>query len=330
MGHHYPNSTCTLGVQGFSKKPELQLITIQDATWVQATIACLSSFQKRRFEWVSSSLANMQYSYWTKGHANGAPWGVSCQYPLVEGGFCLVQSVGARAARSLSNSTHSQEKLWRKDRSGLFVGVISGHLLQPVGFNLEKFKKQSWGLKRRKTLSDLFIPTLMLQLEFLEALEVETWGFFLWGLLIPAPLSPNASAEGSPPPQVKGDHSSCLLPCPWPWSFVLFCLFVCFSTFIYFNFFNFWLCWVFVAARGLSLVAASRGYSSLWCTGSSLQWLLLLLSKGSRRAGFNRVASGLSSCGLRALERRLSSCGAQAQLLRGMWNLPIRAEDLVT
>ena len=29
----------------------------------------------------------------------------------------------------------------------------------------------------------------------------------------------------------------------------------------------FWPRWVFVAVRGLSLVAASRGYSSLWCTG---------------------------------------------------------------
>ena len=31
----------------------------------------------------------------------------------------------------------------------------------------------------------------------------------------------------------------------------------------------FWLRWVFVAARGLSLVAASGGYSSLWCVGFS-------------------------------------------------------------
>ena len=31
----------------------------------------------------------------------------------------------------------------------------------------------------------------------------------------------------------------------------------------------FWLHWVFVAARGLSLVAASGGYSSLWCAGFS-------------------------------------------------------------
>ena len=49
--------------------------------------------------------------------------------------------------------------------------------------------------------------------------------------------------------------------------------------------------WVFVAARRLSLVAASGGYSSLWCVGFSLWWLLLLRSMGSRRAGF-------SSCGM--------------------------------
>ena len=44
----------------------------------------------------------------------------------------------------------------------------------------------------------------------------------------------------------------------------------------------FWLCLVFVAARGLSLVAASRGYSSLLCVGFSLRWLLLLWSTGCR------------------------------------------------
>ena len=32
------------------------------------------------------------------------------------------------------------------------------------------------------------------------------------------------------------------------------------------------------------------------------------------------VAHGLSSCGLRALEHRLSSCGAWASLLRSMWD----------
>ena len=37
--------------------------------------------------------------------------------------------------------------------------------------------------------------------------------------------------------------------------------------------------------RGLSLVAASGGYSSLQYTGFSLQWLLLLQSTGSRCVG---------------------------------------------
>ena len=76
-----------------------------------------------------------------------------------------------------------------------------------------------------------------------------------------------------------------------------------------------WLHQVFIAACGLSLVAASRGYSSLRCAGFSLRWLLLLRSTGSRHAG-------LSSCDLQALERRLSSCGARAWLLHGMWDLP--------
>ena len=66
----------------------------------------------------------------------------------------------------------------------------------------------------------------------------------------------------------------------------LFCFVFKFYLFI------FWLRWVFVAVRRLSLVVASRGYSSLRSTGS-------------RHACF-------SSCGLGALERRLSSCGAQA------------------
>ena len=70
-------------------------------------------------------------------------------------------------------------------------------------------------------------------------------------------------------------------------------------------FIYFWLRWVFIAAHRLSLVAVSRGYSSLRCAGFSLQWLLLLQSTGSRHAGF-------SSCDSRALECRLSSCGARA------------------
>ena len=48
----------------------------------------------------------------------------------------------------------------------------------------------------------------------------------------------------------------------------------------------FWLCWVFVAVRGLSLVALSRDYSSLRCLGFSLWRPLLLWSTSSRCMGF--------------------------------------------
>ena len=76
------------------------------------------------------------------------------------------------------------------------------------------------------------------------------------------------------------------------------------NKFIYL-FIYFCLLWVFIAARGLSLVVASGDYSSLRCAGFSLQWLLLLRSTGARR-------TGCSSCGSWTLERRLSSCGLVA------------------
>ena len=75
-----------------------------------------------------------------------------------------------------------------------------------------------------------------------------------------------------------------------------FIFFFNFYLFIYF-----WLCWVFVSVRGLSLIAASRGYSSLRCAGLSLSRPLLLRSTGSRRAGSVIVAHGPScsaACGI--------------------------------
>ena len=81
------------------------------------------------------------------------------------------------------------------------------------------------------------------------------------------------------------------------------------------GFFFFWPRWVFIAARRLSPVGESGGHSLLRCTGFSLRWPLPLRSIGSRCTGF-------SSCGSQALEHRLSSFGAQAQLLRGMWDPP--------
>ena len=92
--------------------------------------------------------------------------------------------------------------------------------------------------------------------------------------------------------------------------FFFFYLFIFFFKFIYF-----WLHWVPIAVSGLSLVAASGGHSSSRYAGLPPWWPLLLWSTGSGHAGF-------SSCGSPALERRLSSCGARAQLLRGMWDPP--------
>ena len=40
------------------------------------------------------------------------------------------------------------------------------------------------------------------------------------------------------------------------------------------RFFLVGLYWVLVALHGLCLVAASRGYSLLWCMGFSFRWLL--------------------------------------------------------
>ena len=97
-------------------------------------------------------------------------------------------------------------------------------------------------------------------------------------------------------------------------------------------FLKIYLCvYLFLAALGLrccvgfSLVVASRGYSSLWCTGFSLRWLLLLWSTGSRCSGFSSCgtwAQQLWHAGSVVVARRLSSCGTWAQLLRGMWDLP--------
>ena len=74
-----------------------------------------------------------------------------------------------------------------------------------------------------------------------------------------------------------------------------------------------------------------EGFLQLWRAGATL----CCSARASHCGGFSCcraralgtralvvVARGLSSCGSRALECRLSSCGAQAQLLRGMWDLP--------
>ena len=77
-------------------------------------------------------------------------------------------------------------------------------------------------------------------------------------------------------------------------------------VFFKFYLFYFWLHWVFVAAHGLSLGAASGAYSSLWCAGFSLRWLLLLWLlllwlAGSRAQASVVAVHGLScsaACGI--------------------------------
>ena len=79
--------------------------------------------------------------------------------------------------------------------------------------------------------------------------------------------------------------------------YILFIYLFIFKNFIYFIFIYFWLHWVFVAVRGLSLVAASGGYSLLRCVGFSLQWLLLVRSTALGSRASVVVVCGLSSCG---------------------------------
>ena len=54
------------------------------------------------------------------------------------------------------------------------------------------------------------------------------------------------------------------------------------QSFFLFKMFYLRLRWVFVAACRLSLLTVSRGYSSLWCSGFSSWWLLLLWRTASR------------------------------------------------
>ena len=76
--------------------------------------------------------------------------------------------------------------------------------------------------------------------------------------------------------------------------------------FIYFQ-----LCWVFVAARGLSLVAVSLGYA----LGAVLRLLIAVASLVAECRLQGAWASVVAADGL-------SSCGAQPKLPRGVWGLP--------
>ena len=77
----------------------------------------------------------------------------------------------------------------------------------------------------------------------------------------------------------------------------------------------FWQHQVFIALHGLSLVVASRGYSLVVVHG-------LLIAEASFVAEHRLQVHGLNSCGSQAVKQGLSNCGARAQLLGSVWDLP--------
>ena len=72
---------------------------------------------------------------------------------------------------------------------------------------------------------------------------------------------------------------------------------------------------------GFSLVAASGGYS-LVVSGLFIAVASLVERRLQGMQASVVVAHGLSSCDSQALELRLSSSGAEAQLLHSMWDPP--------
>ena len=97
-------------------------------------------------------------------------------------------------------------------------------------------------------------------------------------------------------------------------------LFMIFKHFLKIVIFYFWLCWSLLLRVGFLQVLQAEA-TSLQCTGFSSRWLLLLQSTDAGSTGCSGGSSGLvrgSSSWPR--ECRLSSCGAHAQLLLGMWN----------
>ena len=100
-------------------------------------------------------------------------------------------------------------------------------------------------------------------------------------------------------------HIAWLFLCVLSFSFLYICL-ICLVTFG---------CAGLVAACGLSLSWKELSGAALQTRCSGFwSWLVLLWSRASRQAGF-------SGCSSRFLERGLSSCGTQALLLWGAWDL---------
>ena len=99
---------------------------------------------------------------------------------------------------------------------------------------------------------------------------------------------------------------------------------------ILFLFIYFWLCWIFVAAQGFFLVAASRGYSLIAVHGlSRCSGFSCCGAQALGHADFLR-AHGLSSCRSLALEHRLNNWYMGLDALRHVGSSWIRDGNRVS
>ena len=110
----------------------------------------------------------------------------------------------------------------------------------------------------------------------------DLWPFFLLCFLLSSCQKVNrASRPCEEIMEKKSWKKNNVSSTSWFCSSGLACRRLFFLKLIHSFIFNFWLHWVFDAMQGLSLVAESKGYSSLRCAGFSW-WLLLLQSTGCR------------------------------------------------
>ena len=115
----------------------------------------------------------------------------------------------------------------------------------------------------------------------------------------------------------------------WECQIIMLVFILRFSRCIFFFFIFILILFIFLAVLGLCCCV--RVFLQLRRAGATLR----CVARASHCSGFSCcgvwalgtrasvvVAHGLSSWGSRALERRLSSCAARAQLPHGMWDLP--------
>ena len=192
----------------------------------------------------------------------------------------------------------------RRFTAGTRVQSLVGELRswKPHGATKKKNKKKN------QKKNPKFIPSQFWRLESKIRVSVGPSSSKMLGRILPGPFVPSVVAV-----DLGLQLNLCLLVM-WQSLCVSFSFFfkkIFTYSFIH-SFIYLWLHWVFIAVRGLSLVAAIGGDSSLRCACFSLRWLLLLWSMALGPWASVVLACGLSSCGSWVLERRLSSCGARA------------------